>query len=62
MIRVCPIRAADQLAAYFKPMKVMYLNSKGGLINEKGKVRFQENSLHVRTAYRCKNCQKQEGF
>eukprot|EP00112_Aurelia_sp_Birch-Aquarium-sp1_P011770 Seg2476.3 transcript_id=Seg2476.3/GoldUCD/mRNA.D3Y31 product="N-acetylglutamate synthase mitochondrial" protein_id=Seg2476.3/GoldUCD/D3Y31 len=43
MVHVCPIRATNELAAYFKPLKVMYLNSKGGILNEKGRVVEQVN-------------------
>ena len=43
MIHVCPMRATDELAAHFKPLKVMYLNSKGGILNEKGRVIEQVN-------------------
>ena len=38
IVHVCPTRATDELAAHFEPLKVMYLNSKGGLTNEKGRV------------------------
>ena len=38
IVNVCPTRATDELAAHFEPLKVMYLNSKGGLLNEKGRV------------------------
>ena len=38
IISVCPTKATDELAAHFEPLKVMYLNSKGGLTTEKGRV------------------------
>lgn len=38
IINVCPTKATDELAAHFEPLKVMYLNSKGGLTTEKGRV------------------------
>ena len=35
---MCPTKATDELAAHFEPLKVMYLNSKGGLTTENGRV------------------------
>lgn len=38
IINVCPIRTTAELASHFQPLKVMHLNSKGGLTNERGRV------------------------
>ncbi|XP_065052468.1 N-acetylglutamate synthase, mitochondrial-like [Rhopilema esculentum] len=38
IVHICPFRTADEIAVHYKPLKVMYLNTKGGLLNEKGRV------------------------
>eukprot|EP00794_Sanderia_malayensis_P017633 gene17633-19387_t len=43
IVHVCPIKATDTLAASFQPSKVMYLNSIGGLLNERGRIIEQMN-------------------